>query len=66
MPRSIREWARRKLVSAAEHLDSSLAHLGEVAATYEKQHPEIADPLLAIAAVLIEMGDAIKAIRKTF
>ena len=66
MPRSVREWARRKLMAAAGNLDTAMAHLGEIADLYEKPHPEIADPLLAIAQVLIEMSDAIKAVRKTF
>lgn len=66
MPRSVREWARRKLMAACGHVDTALAHLGEIAELYEKPHPEIADPLYAIAQVLIEMGDAIKGVRKTF
>lgn len=53
-------------MASSGHIDAALAHLGEVAETYEAQHPEISDPLIAVAAVLLEMGEAVKAIRKTF
>ncbi|MBA7579843.1 hypothetical protein ES708_21721 [subsurface metagenome] len=48
MPRSTREWAKRKLGEAVQSLDWAVYHLGEVGQRYEEQHPEVSDPLLEI------------------
>lgn len=45
MPRTTREWARRKLDMALNNLDWVDRHLLEVVDVYLEAHPEIAAPL---------------------
>ena len=66
MPRSTREWAKRKLAEAVQSLDWTVYHLSEVGQTYEEQHPEISDPLLEACLACEQMQEFIKKIDSTF
>ncbi len=66
MPRSTREWAKRKLGEAVQSLDWTVYHLGEVGQRYEEKHPEISDPLLEIIMICEELKKYIVNVDKTF
>lgn len=64
MPRSTREWALRELINAKGNIDWAISHIGQVADRYEKLHPEIAEPLYSVAAVLLAAEEALTEARK--
>ncbi len=66
MPRSTREWARRKLDQSVENLNWSGTHIYEVILKYEKDHPEITDPLKNILLMLEMAQDLIQKVRGSF
>ena len=66
MPRSTREWAQRKLREVQANMDWAIYHLGEVAEVYDKPHPEISEPLVTAANVLIELKEAVEGVRDGF
>jgi len=55
MPKTTREWAKRKLVSASNNIDWCGTHIGEVIVKYAPEHPEIAAPLKQIQLILAEL-----------
>ena len=66
MPRSTREWAKRKLAEAVQSLDWTVYHLAEVGKRYDEQHPEISDPLLEGVLACEELQKYIEKIASTF
>jgi len=66
MPRSTREWAKRKLGEAVQSLDWAVYHLCEVGQRYEQQHPEISDPLLDIVTACEELKQYIRKVDQSF
>lgn len=66
MPANVRQWARRKLEQSLQNLDWSATHIADVVVTYEKQHPEIAEPLRAILLIYEQCEDGVKKIRESF
>lgn len=47
-------------------MDWAIYHLGEVAELYDKPHPEISEPLIEIANILIDMKTAVEKTRDGF
>jgi len=66
MPRTTREWALREIQNARNNIDWSGKHLYVVAQRYEKEHPEISDPILVVLAALLDLDEALSGIRKLF
>ena len=66
MPRSTREWAKRKLQQAKNNIDWSGYHIVEVAEKYKDAHPEIAGPLYNVAGMLLAVQKIIDNIEKSF
>lgn len=66
MPRSTREWAKRKLKEAQNQLDWAATHLVAVHTVYEEDHPEIATPISLIVDTLKLLHEEITTIDKGF
>jgi len=66
MPRSTREWAKRKLQESIDNLNWCGYHLIEVAETYKELHPEIAEPLKDIATVASQLMETIAKVKGSF
>ncbi len=66
MPRSTREWAKRKLTEAVQSLDWAVYHLCEVGQRYDEKHPEISDPILQIVTLCEELKQHIDTVNKSF
>ena len=66
MSYSIRDRAQRKLQQAHNALETSLGYLGEVAMTYESEHPEVSEPLEYIAALVQQVQESIIEVKKSF
>jgi len=64
MPRSTREWALRKLISAINNVDWCDKHLVEVADKYAYLHPNISAGLLYVMGYTKSVKDLIAVIRK--
>jgi len=47
-------------------MDWAIYHLGEVAEVYDKPHPEISEPLVTAANVLIELKEAVDKVKDGF
>jgi len=63
MPRSTREWARRKLDEAVLHINYMGTHLNQVKNVYEGPHPEIGNALEAAMSAMEEVETLIKRVR---
>ena len=59
MPKTTREWAKRKLVQSSNNLDWCGTHIAEVIVIYAPEHPEIAAPLAQCQLILEELQKAI-------
>lgn len=59
MPRTIREEAKRKIDRINGNLDWAGKHLAEVIITYQKQHPEISEPLRTAAIAIAEIQELV-------
>ena len=66
MPRSTREWARRKLNEAVQHIDWTALHLDDIINVYEPVHPEISDACKGVKDLLFVVVESIQMIRKSF
>jgi len=66
MPRSTREWAKRKIDSADGNLTWVITHMDEVIGVYIDEHPDIALPLEQIKQVCTELRNTLIQVRKTF
>jgi len=66
MPRSTREWAKRKLKEAQNQLNWTASHLVAVQTVYKKDHPEIGDPLELIVDTLAILYEEISTIAGSF
>jgi len=66
MPRSTREWAKRKLVEAVQHIDWAALHLLDIIEPYKKDHPEVSEPLEHCLAFLKILVDTIYETRNLF
>ena len=66
MPRSTREWAKRKLGEAVQSLDWAVYHLCEVGKRYDELHPEISNPILDVVTACEELKKYIDTIDKSF
>jgi len=66
MPRSTREWAKRKLKEAQNQLNWAATHLVAVHTVYEKDHPEIGNPIASIIDVLKILHEEITTIDRGF
>lgn len=49
MPRTDREYAKRKIVAACNHLDNAVSDLAEIGIMYSTQHPDIEQILMTAA-----------------
>lgn len=66
MPRSTREWARRKLAESTQSVNWAGYHLSQVIEVYQKDHPEISDPLLVMSEILSQLIQTIEKVRGSF
>ena len=66
MPRSTREWAKRKLTESIQNIDWCGTHLNEVAERYEADHPEVSQPLKDIMDILQMAQEVIGKVRLSF
>jgi len=66
VPRSTREWAKRKLKEAVDNLNWGGYHVIEVATRYSEDHPEISEPLETIATVIEQLMETIQKVRGSF
>ncbi len=64
MPHSVRHWAREELDRASKQIDWVGTHVVRVAQRYEEKHPEISDPLYAVAKILVELQKGIDTTRQ--
>ena len=66
MPRSTREWAKRKLKEACNNIDWAGTHIDSVQQEYESAHKEISGPLLDIQNLLVIVQAAINKVESSF
>lgn len=66
MPRSTREWSRRKLEEACNNIDWAGTHVHQVMTVYEQEHPEIAAPLQTVLEGLANIQELIQKVRKSY
>jgi len=66
MPKTTRDWAKRKLMEADNNIDWASYHLREVVEKYNVPHPEIAQPLLILCLALSKIQEQIREINKSF
>ena len=66
MPRSTREWAKRKIDEALNNINWAGTHINEVAEKYCSEHPEISNPLNNVLSALALTQDLIKKIGGSF
>ncbi len=66
MPRSTREWAKRKLEEAVQNLNWAGTHCYEVREKYKELHPEVSDPLDDTLNAIEMIQDLIQKIRGSF
>ena len=66
MPRSTREWAKRKLDESVQNIDWAGTHINEVIERYKAEHPEVSDPLSNCQDMLVMVQDVIKKVRSSF
>jgi len=59
MPRTTREWAKRKLTQVQGNIEWAGAHLKEVTDVYDEQHPEITEPIKILNELLITVYNAL-------
>lgn len=59
MPRTTREWAKRKLKEANNNLDWIWTHLSAVIEVYDKEHPELTQGLKIVPEILTAVQDII-------
>lgn len=64
MPRSTREWALRKLISAINNVEWCEKHLVDVTDKYAELHPEISASLLTVMILTQAVKDLIVSVRK--
>ena len=66
MPRSTREWARRKLEESVQNIDWAGSHIYGVVEKYQELHPEVSEPLKAVLKIFEECQNMITLIRSSF
>lgn len=66
MPKSTREWAKRELEAADKNLAWVYFHLGKVIEKYDKEHPEITEPLKLANLALVEVGTLVSNTKASF
>ncbi|MGD9163014.1 MAG: hypothetical protein PVG39_31705 [Desulfobacteraceae bacterium] len=66
MPKSTRDWAKRKLDEACNNIDWSGKHVNEVAEKYKEHHPEISDGLELVLVSLLQTQKFIEEIKQSF
>jgi len=66
MPRSTREWAKRKLDESVQNIDWSGTHINAVVVTYQADHPEVSDPLKIALQALEDIQTLIARVRNSF
>jgi len=66
MPRSTREWAKRKIDEALNNINWAGTHLDEVTERYQADHPEISNNIKYVLEMLAMTQDLIKKIGGSF
>jgi len=66
MPKSTREWAKRKIDEAIQNINWSGTHVNAVIERYETEHKEISDPLVNILELLVMAQDLLKKVGGSF
>lgn len=66
MPRSTREWAKRKIDEALNNINWAGTHINEVSERYAEEHKEISDPLNNVLSALALTQDLLKKIGGSF
>lgn len=66
MPRSTREWARRKIDNANNNINWAGRHLQEVIETYKRQHPEISDPIIECQKMMLYVTQILDRVKSNF
>ena len=66
MPRSTREWAKRKIDESINNMDWAGTHINKVSERYQADHPEISNNLNHVLTILVMAQDLIKKIGGSF
>lgn len=66
MPRSTREWAKRKIDEGIQNLNWCGTHVNEVSDRYRADHPEISNNLDHVLSMLALSQDLLKQIGGSF
>lgn len=66
MPKSTREWAKRKIDEAIQNINWSGTHVNAVVERYEEQHKEVSDPLRSVLELLVMAQDLLKKVGGSF
>ncbi len=66
MPRSTREWAKRKIDEAINNMNWAGTHINEVSERYQADHLEISSNLNHVLTILAMAQDLIKKIGGSF
>ncbi len=66
MPRSTREWAKRKIDEAIQNINWCGTHIHEVVERYKKEHPEVSNPLVSSLEMLEMIQDLLKKVGGSF
>jgi len=66
MPKTVRQWAMRKLTQSAQSIDWALSHLNDIEDRYREQHPEISDEVLDIMGIVQATQGLIEKLRAVF
>lgn len=66
MPKSTREWAKRKLEESVKNIDWAGTHIYEVTERYKADHPEVSEPLQMVLDTLAELQTLINRVRVSF
>ena len=65
MPRSTREWCKRKLKMCMGNIDTCNGHLNEVGVTYAAEHPEIARVIVTVIESNLILHSTIKRLEES-
>ena len=66
MPRSTREWAKRKIDESLNNINWAGTHINEVSDRYAAEHKEISQPLNNVLELLAMSQDLLKKIGGSF
>lgn len=66
MPRSTREWAKRKIAEAEQSINWTGYHISQVVSRYEAEHPEVSEPLRELLAALEMVQTTLAKVKVSF